>query len=113
MAQGLTGFNVTEEDHLRAQWYGLLARLLSAPPDRDLLETVCGLEGDDSELGRGIRPETRPSELPSPDESELQTAALSKEPNLVEPRVRGPVKSTRNAKGAASRRRWGTQKKPS
>ncbi len=55
MAQGLTGFEVTEEDHLRAQWYGLLARLFSAPPDRDLLDTVRGLEGDDSELGGAVR----------------------------------------------------------
>ena len=55
MAERLTDFNVTEEDHLRAQWYGLLARLLSAPPDEALLTTVRGLEGDDSELGQCIR----------------------------------------------------------
>jgi len=55
LAQGLTGFNVTEEDHLRAQWYGLLARLLSAPPDHELLDTIRGLEGDDTELGSAVR----------------------------------------------------------
>ncbi len=55
MAERLTDFNVTEEDQLRARWYGLLARLLSAPPDEGLLTTVRGLEGDDSELGQCIR----------------------------------------------------------
>jgi TorA maturation chaperone TorD len=45
---------VTDEDHLRSQWYGLLARLLSAPPDEALLAMIRGLEGDDSELGQGI-----------------------------------------------------------
>ncbi|MHA1599481.1 MAG: TorD/DmsD family molecular chaperone, partial [Alphaproteobacteria bacterium] len=55
MGQGLAGLEVTEEDHLRAQWYGLLARLLSAAPDQALLTTVRGLTGDDSELGRSIQ----------------------------------------------------------
>jgi len=55
LAQGLAGFEVTDEDHLRAQWYVLLARLLSAPPDQALLTTVRGLTGDDSELGQVIR----------------------------------------------------------
>ena len=55
MAQGLTGIDITEEDQLRAQWYGLLARLLSTPPNRDLLDIVRDLEGDDSELGGAVR----------------------------------------------------------
>ena len=55
MAQGLASFEITEEDHLRAQWYGLLARLLSTAPDQTLLTTVRGLTGDSSELGRGIQ----------------------------------------------------------
>jgi len=55
LAQGLTGFDVTEEDRLRARWYGLLARLLSAPLNRDLLNIVRGLDGDDTELGGAVR----------------------------------------------------------
>ena len=55
MGQGLSGFDVTEEDQLRAQWYALLARLLSAPPNDPVLSLVRGLKGDDSDLGRSIR----------------------------------------------------------
>ena len=32
----------------------MVARLISAPPERDLLDTVRGLEGDDSELGGAV-----------------------------------------------------------
>ncbi len=55
MGQRLAGFAISDEDHLRAQWYGLLARLLSAPPDQALLATARALPGDDSDLGRVIR----------------------------------------------------------
>ncbi len=48
-------FDIAEEDLLRAQWYGLLARFLSAPPDAATLELARGLAGDDSELGKGVR----------------------------------------------------------
>lgn len=43
-----------EEDVLRANMYSLLATLLSRPPDGDTLGAAAGLEGDDSELGRGV-----------------------------------------------------------
>lgn len=46
--------SIAEEDKLRAQWYALLARLLSAAPDLATLEAVRGLEGDQTEIGRGI-----------------------------------------------------------
>ena len=55
MAESEADFEIAEEDRLRAHWYGLLARLLSAPPDEATLTVVRGLEGDDSELGQGIR----------------------------------------------------------
>lgn len=45
---------VCEEDRLRANWYGLLARLLSAAPDAATLTLARGLTGDDSELGKSI-----------------------------------------------------------
>src|SRR3546814_12588749 len=40
---------------LRAGWYALLAQLLSREPGDRLLEMLRGLEGDDSELGKGIQ----------------------------------------------------------
>ena len=45
---------LADEDVLRAQVYGLLANLLSKAPDRDELEAVAQLVGDDSELGKAI-----------------------------------------------------------
>jgi len=48
------GFEIAEEDQLRAQWYSLLARLLSSAPDQAVLNALSGLRGDDSELGRAI-----------------------------------------------------------
>lgn len=45
---------VAEEDKLRADLYGLLAGLLARPPERATLETVSGLDGDDSDMGRAI-----------------------------------------------------------
>lgn len=46
---------ISEEDQLRAGWYALLAQLLSREPSAALLEMLRGLEGDESELGKGIR----------------------------------------------------------
>lgn len=46
---------ISDEDRLRAGWYALLAQLLSREPSEQLLQTLRGLEGDDSELGKGIR----------------------------------------------------------
>jgi TorA maturation chaperone TorD len=43
-----------EEDVLRARFYALLARLLAAPPDADLLETLRRLDADGSEIGRAF-----------------------------------------------------------
>ena len=45
---------IAEEDALRAQVYSLLARLLAAPPDREVLGYVRGLEGDRSDFGQAI-----------------------------------------------------------
>jgi TorA maturation chaperone TorD len=46
---------ISEEDQLRAGWYALLAQLLSREPSNALLQMLRGLEGDESELGKGIR----------------------------------------------------------
>ena len=45
---------IAEEDFLRAEWYGLLARLLGEAPDQQLLDQVAGLEGSDGELGEAL-----------------------------------------------------------
>ena len=46
---------ISEEDQLRAGWYALLAQLLSREPSEQLLEMLRGLEGDESDLGKGIK----------------------------------------------------------
>lgn len=46
---------ISDEDQLRAGWYALLAQLLSREPGDQLLRMLRGLEGDESELGKGIR----------------------------------------------------------
>jgi len=45
---------VPEEEFFRAQLYSLLARLLAAPPDAELLAALQGLVGDGSELGEAF-----------------------------------------------------------
>lgn len=46
---------ISDEDQLRAGWYALLAQLLSREPDARMLQMLRGLQGDDSDLGKGIR----------------------------------------------------------
>jgi TorA maturation chaperone TorD len=45
---------ISEEDTLRAQWYGLLARMLGAPPEAQLLEELARLDGGEGELGEAL-----------------------------------------------------------
>jgi len=45
---------VSEEDALRAHYYRFLSRLLAGIPDRDTIAAAATLEGDDTELGRGL-----------------------------------------------------------
>lgn len=44
----------TDEEALRAQAYALLARLLAAPPDDELIARLRALEGDGSALGLAL-----------------------------------------------------------
>ena len=55
MASAAREHQVAEEDRLRASWYGLLARLLSAPADDQLLAVLRGLGDDETELGAALR----------------------------------------------------------
>ena len=45
---------LTDEDLLRSQLYGLLAKLFSQAPSRDQLEALSALEGSDTPLGNAI-----------------------------------------------------------
>jgi len=45
---------ISPEDHLRAQIYQLLARLLSQSPDKSSLQTYASLKGDAGEFGDAI-----------------------------------------------------------
>jgi TorA maturation chaperone TorD len=54
LADEVARVDIAEEDRLRAQWYALLARLLSAPPDAATLELARARTGDDTDLGQGV-----------------------------------------------------------
>lgn len=45
---------IADEDLMRAQFYALLSRLLTAPPGQDVLTDLSGLSGDDSDIGRAL-----------------------------------------------------------
>jgi TorA maturation chaperone TorD len=44
----------TDEEVLRARFWGLLAALLAAPPSRELLNTLAAIPGDDTGIGRAL-----------------------------------------------------------
>ncbi|RMD60763.1 MAG: molecular chaperone TorD [Alphaproteobacteria bacterium] len=54
MLQATATVQIAEEDQLRADWYALLARVLSDAPDEATLNLLRGLRGDGSELGRAV-----------------------------------------------------------
>lgn len=45
---------VTEEDVLRARFWGLFAALLNKPPSQDFLDRLAGIPDDDTPLGRAL-----------------------------------------------------------
>ncbi|MEN3794225.1 molecular chaperone TorD family protein [Fulvimarina sp. MAC3] len=46
--------SLDEAEHLRVNLYRMLAGLLARSPDRELLASLAGLTGDETELGRAI-----------------------------------------------------------
>jgi TorA maturation chaperone TorD len=64
--------DIAEEDLLRAQAYGLLARLLRAPPEAGMIDALRGLTGDASELGAAFRDLARAA-------AEIEVAAVAEE----------------------------------
>ena len=60
MAEAAVKYEIAEEDQLRADWYGLFARLLSGPADAGLLAILRDLGSEkpsenESELGAALR----------------------------------------------------------
>ncbi len=49
-----SGFDVPDEDVLRARIYAILAHLLTRPPPAETLESVRALEGDETEMGGAL-----------------------------------------------------------
>lgn len=45
---------VTDEDGLRSRFWGLLARLLVAPPSQDLIDRLAAIPADDTSLGHAL-----------------------------------------------------------
>lgn len=45
---------ISEEDQLRAHFYGLLSRLLITKPDDGLLSMLQGLDGDETDIGKAL-----------------------------------------------------------
>jgi len=54
LSEAATIAQATDEEVLRARFWGLLAALLSAPPSADILSVLTGIEGDDSDMGRAL-----------------------------------------------------------
>lgn len=52
--QTTEGHSIPEEDMLRAQFYGLLSRLLAEVPSDDLLQSIADMEGDQSPIGQAL-----------------------------------------------------------
>lgn len=68
--------SVANEDVLRARFYGLLALVLSAPPDAETLSVLRRLEADDTLIGRCLGALAEAAELASPNDAEDEFNAL-------------------------------------
>ena len=55
LSETVTELEIAEEDQLRAQWYALLGRFLSAPPDAATRAVARALVGDETDLGQGVK----------------------------------------------------------
>lgn len=63
---------IAEEDQLRAQFYALLAALLSRPADAEMLARLAGIEGDDTPIGKGLRTLSEVARATTPDAVEQE-----------------------------------------
>ncbi len=69
-------FDISEEDKLRADFYGFLGALLSRPASKELLMQTAGLTGDDSDLGVAIKAMARVATVSKPSGVETEFNAL-------------------------------------
>ena len=76
MPHAATPSAIAEEDLLRAQLYGCLARLLAAPPDAQLLKVAAGLRGDETPMGRALDALARAAAATSPEAAEQEYTDL-------------------------------------
>lgn len=67
---------ISAEDALRADLYGLLATLLSTPPSQSTLDQSASLTGDDSDLGKGVTALARLAKTMSPPSIDKEFNAL-------------------------------------
>jgi len=54
LADAVRAEDIAEEDGLRADLYDMLGLLLARPPERDTIDRVARLSGDETPLGEGI-----------------------------------------------------------
>ena len=54
MSEAATIAQATDEELLRAHFWGLLAALLAAPPSAEILQTLSAIDGDDTDMGRAL-----------------------------------------------------------
>ena len=62
----------SDQEVLRSQQWGLLARLLSAAPDAPMLEALAGLTGNDTALGEAYRVLARTAAETTPEAAERE-----------------------------------------
>lgn len=68
---------VSDEDNLRAQFYRLLARFLTAPPAQPALDFAAGLQGStDTPLGKAVHAFSRVAASTGPDAADDEFHAL-------------------------------------
>ena len=65
-----------DEDRLRADLHDLLAALLARPPEGALLDSIAGLNGDDTPLGAAIGALAKLAAVTTPDAAEREHHAL-------------------------------------
>ncbi len=53
-ARAIEAESISEEDFLRAHFYGLLSHLLARPPSKSTLDKLTALEGDETEIGESL-----------------------------------------------------------
>lgn len=66
----------SDEEILRARFWGLLAALLAAPPSQQLLDTLAAMPGDDTGIGRALGELAAAARATTPAAAEEEFTAL-------------------------------------